>query len=58
MSKDIQEHDNIDARGVSPDIPCHTTLCIKCNVFDTCRFSSQEARQIREEQDNSEAKDE
>lgn len=44
----------IDIRGVSPDIPCHTTLCIKCNVFDTCRFSSQEARNIKEKQNNCE----
>ena len=43
----------IDRRGVSPDIPCHTGLCIRCNIFDECRFSSQEARDIRA-RDNSE----
>lgn len=48
----------IDARGVSPDIPCHIELCIICKIFDTCRFSSQEARNIREKQDNNKVEDE
>lgn len=46
--------EDIDARGVSSDIPCHTGLCIRCNIFDECRFSTQEARYIRAEKDNSE----
>lgn len=37
----------IDRRGVSPDIPCHTNLCLRCNIFEECRFSSQEARDIK-----------
>ena len=58
MSKDSQEHGDTDVRGVSPDIPCHIELCIICKIFDTCRFSSQEARNIREKQDNNEVEDE
>ena len=42
----------IDRRGVSPDIPCHTGLCIRCNIFDECRFSTQEARDIRARDNN------
>lgn len=45
--------EDTDVRGVSPDIPCHTELCIRCNVFDECGFSSQEARDIRAEKDSS-----
>ena len=37
----------IDRRGVSPDIPCHTNLCLRCNIFEECRFSSQKARDIK-----------
>lgn len=40
-------NEEVDKRGVSPDISCHTTLCIRCNFFEQCRFSSQEARDIR-----------
>ena len=38
----------IDRRGVSSDIPCHTNLCLRCNIFEECRFSSQEARDIKD----------
>lgn len=44
--KDIHNTE-IDRRGVSPDIPCHTSLCIRCNIFEECRFSSQTARDIK-----------
>ena len=47
----MKDKEHTDKRGVSPDRPCTTSLCIRCKLFDECRFSSQEAREIRKDKE-------